>query len=141
MEIVPLLQHAGNSRHLLLHALTRIHLVLKPVALLLITQCRYQVIIICEVVKAIERRDILKSLYQHSLLSQCVVIQRAMHLIHTVFPGPILGSPDKKSCDLDVIDGIEPAEAGSFLAIQLIITRIDHGADTPDHFAAVKHHP
>ena len=64
-----------------------------------------------------------------------------MHLIHTVFPGPILGSPDKKSGNLDVIDGIEPAEAGSFLAIQLVITRIDHGADTPDHFVAVKHHP
>ena len=132
MEIVPLLQHSGNPCHLVRTPLIRNHLVLKPVAFLLIAEGSDEVIVIRIVVQAVERRDVLIALNEHSLLAQSVVIQRPVNLCHPVLLRPCLGRFQQEARHFDIIDSIEPAEPRPLLGIQLVISRIDHAAD-PSH--------
>ena len=142
MKIIPLLQHSRNPLHLLRHTVISHHLVLQPVAFLLISECSHEIIVIREIVETVERRNILKTLNKHTLFSQCIVIQRSVNLVHTVLPRPVLGSLQKKSGNFDVLYGIEPAEPDSLLGIALVVARIDHSANTSDHLGpAVEHHP
>ena len=64
-----------------------------------------------------------------------------MNLVHTVLPRPVLGSLQKKSGNFDVLYGIEPAEAGTLLAVSLVITRIDHRTYATDNLPAIPDKP
>ena len=138
---VPFHQSLRYVLHLLGHLLVGSHLVLQPVALLLISESRHEIIVIREIVITVERRHIFETLHKHSLLSQRIVIERTVYLGHALLPRPVLGSADEKSRHLNVIHGIEPAETRPLLAVIFIVPRIDHGADTARDFLSIKYHP
>ena len=117
------------------------HLVLKPVAFLLISERRHEIIVIREIVETVERRNILEALNKHALLAQCIVIQRTVNLVHPVLPGPVLGSLQQKPRNLDVLYGVEPSETAALLVISLVITRIDHRTDASDNLPSISDKP
>ena len=141
MQIVPLLEKSGDPRDLFLKRLVSSDLVLHPITFLLVAQSRDKVIVVRIVVQTVERRDVLVALNEHALLSKSVIVQRAMDLVHPVLLRPCLGSAEKKLRDLKVIDCVEPSETGSLLAIERVVTRVDHSADAADNGFPVHDHP
>ena len=85
--------------------------------------------------------DVLESFNQHALLAQRIVVQRSVDFRHSLLPGPVFRRAEQQARDLEVVDSVEPAEAGAFLSIQLVVARIDHAADPADDFLSVEDHP
>ena len=81
------------------------------------------------------------TLDQHALLAEGVVVERTMDLVHPLLLGPGLGGADQQAGHFDVLDAVEPAEAGALPAVELVVTGVDHPGDAADHPVAVERQP
>ena len=90
MKIVSGFKHIGYPVHLLGRLLRGCHLVLDPVAFLLESQLFYKILVVREVVDAVERRNILESFDKHSLLSERIVVEGAVDFSHSFGFRPLL---------------------------------------------------
>ena len=113
-------------RHLFRHT----HLVLQPVTFLYVAQSCKEVIVVGIVVEAIEGRDILKALHKHTLLAQGVVVKRSVDLVHTPFRSPFFGPAYEQRGHFEVIHHVKPAETGPAGAVDFVVARVYHCADS-----------
>ena len=74
MEIVSFLQETGNTPDLILGRLISGNLILNPVKFLDISHGIHETDVVRIVVDAIERRNVLETLDQHSLLAKGIVV-------------------------------------------------------------------
>ena len=118
--------------HLLGHVLVGCHLVLEPVALLLISHRRHEVVVVREIVQAVERRGVLEAFDQHALLSEGVVVKGTVDLIHALFLGPFLRGRKQELRHFEVINGVEPSESRPLLRVEFVVAGVHHRAN-PSH--------
>ena len=143
-KTISFLEPLCNRRHLRRDTLVGLHLVLQPVAFLYIAERGDKVIVIRIIIDAVERSQILEAFHKHSLLSEGIVIERSVYLIHSLSLRPFFRSAEQQPCDLDVVDCIKPSEAGPLCPVPLIVPRVDHAAYPSHHFLPVHrkpHHP
>ena len=141
MQVVALFHQLGHTPRLVGHAVVGDHLVLHPVAFFLEAEGGDKVVVVREIVQAVEGRNVLVALYQHTLLAERIVIQRAVDLGHPLLAGPLLGGADEEARNFDVVYAVEPAEAYALGAVTLVVAGIDNGADASYHFTPVQGEP
>ena len=141
MQLVSLHYEFRDPPRLVRNTVIGHHHVLEPVAFLLITEGGHEIVVIRIIVKTVERRRVLKTLDQHPLLAQGIVIKGAVNILHTLRQCPFLRSSYKKLCNLKVLYGVEPAETRPFCPVSLVVSGIYHSAYTPHNFTVLSHEP
>ena len=141
MQLVTFLDDLRHAARLVGNAVVRHQAVLQPVAFLGVAEFFHEVLVVREVIEAVEGRDVVVALAEHALPAEGVVVQRTVDLVHPLLPRPGLGGAEQQARDLDVPDAVEPAETDAFLTVELVVAGVDHRADAPGHAPAVQYHP
>ena len=100
-----------------------------PVHFLFITQALDMLAVVRRIVVLLEGGLLVESFNEEPFPLQVRKVQRAAHGIHALFFRPLFGRLEEGLGYLEIIDGIEPAEACALFSVLLVGSLLDDGHD------------
>ena len=100
-----------------------------PVHFLLIAQALDVLAVVGRIVVLLEGGLLVEALDEETFPLQVGEVQRAAYRVHALLQRPFLGRLEQGLGHLEVVDGVEPAEAGALLPVLLVRGLLDDGHD------------